>query len=336
MMTRTNIEAPGISSILHRISGCQAAMIFWILILCLLPNPVPAGPPPLKPDDTQPGQTAASWATLDEAALKAGIVERLRTARGGRDERFRQMRPDHVIIEKKVPVHVSATLTVFAVKLRIMPPVPDASPEFITLVVDNTGTFQFGGIQDLATGTDLAKEAVEQVQAIDLSDLPPDLGKLIYTGTGPHTVIVVSDPFCPHCRKGWEFIKLNLDRIDTLRIVHFPLNQAAETAGLVMADIFHRQFLVFDMVDFTYTELNPSSDPLDIVKQYMEAFPDTAQTWGPTPETALAYLTKQFLSQIKADQHTLRTLGIHSTPVFFVNQTFIKGFNARRMEAAMP
>jgi protein-disulfide isomerase len=336
MMTRTNIEAPGISPILHRISGCPAAMIFWILILCLLPNPVPADTPTLKPGNIQPGQTAASSAVLDEAALKAGIAHRLRTAREDRDERFQHFSSAHVRIEKKMPVHISDTLTVFAVKLRLMPPVSDASPEFITLVVDDTGTLQIGDIQHLATGSNLVQDAVDQVQAVDISDLPSDFGKLIYTGTGPHTLIAVSDPFCPHCRKGWEFIKLNLDQIHTLRLAHFPLSPAAETAGLVMADAYHGKSMVFDIIDFTYTVLDPSQDPLEILAQYMDEFPELTQKWGTTPEHALTYLTDRFLTQIKADRQTLQTLGIHSTPVFFVNQTFIKGFNARKIEAAMP
>ncbi len=336
MMTHTNVGKPELTPMAQRFSGCLTATFFWILILCLLPTPVLADTPHPKPGDTQPEQAATPLAALDDAALKAGIAHRLRTARGDRDDRFKQFSSAHVRIEKKMPVHISDTLTVFAVKLRITPPVPDAPPEFITLVVDDTGTLQIGGIQHLATGSNLVQDAVDQVQAVDISDLPPDFGKPIYTGTGPHTVIAVSDPFCPHCRKGWDFIKLNLDRIHTLRMAHFPLNQAAETAGLVMADAFHRQVMVFDIIDYTYTELDPSSDPLEIVKQYMAAFPDLAQKWGPAPETALTYLTDRFLTRIKADQHTIRTLGIHSTPVFFIDQTFIKGFNAQKMEAALP
>lgn len=235
-----------------------------------------------------------------------------------------------------MPVHISDTLTVFAVKLRLMPPALDASPEFITLVVDDTGTLQIGGIQHLATGSNLVQEAVDQVQAVDISDLPSDFGKLIHTGTGPHTMIVISDPFCPHCRKGWEFIKLNLDQIHTLRLAHFPLSPAAETAGLVMADAYHRKSMVFDIIDFTYTDLNPSQDPLDILGQYLDAFPDLTDIWGPAPENALTYLKERFGTQIKTEQHTIRSLGIHSTPIFFVNQTFIKGFNAQKMKAAMP
>jgi protein-disulfide isomerase len=337
MTTRTNTEKPQKTPGMKRFFARPAALIVWTLILGLLPNLILADTPPLTPDDTHPGHTAATpLATLDEAALKAGIAHRLRTARGDQDDRFKQFSPAHVGIEKKRPVHISDTLTVFAVKLRLMPPVSDASPEFITLVVDDTGTLQIGGIQHLATGRDLAKDAVDQVQAVDISDLPPDFGKPIYTGTGPHSVIVISDPFCPHCRKGWEFIKLNLDQIHTLRLAHFPLNQAAETAGLVMADAYHRKSMVFDIIDFTYTVLDPSQDPLEILAQYMDEFPELTQKWGTTPEHALTYLTDRFLTQIKADRQTIQTLGIHSTPVFFVNQTFIKGFNAQKMEAAMP
>jgi protein-disulfide isomerase len=240
-----------------------------------------------------------------------------------------------VTVEKKIPVHITS-LSLFAVKLRITPPVPDLSPEFITLVVDGSGTIQLGGIQELATGTNLAKEAVEQLQSVEFHDLPADFGKPIYAGTGPHTVIVVSDPFCPHCRRGWEFIKTNLDRIHTLRLAHFPLSPAAETASMVMADAHHRKSMGFDIIDFTYTLLEPSQDSLQILAQYLEEFPDLADQWGQTPKEALTYLNERFLPEIKAEQHTIRSLGIHSTPVFFVNQTFIKGFNEEKMKAAMP
>ncbi|MFN2435932.1 MAG: thioredoxin domain-containing protein [Desulfotignum sp.] len=312
-----------------------AAAAFWILLLCIYPGFAAGDTPSSEPGENQPAGMNRLSAVLDESALKQGIALRLRTARGTKDERFLQMTADHVTIEKKIPVH-AGSLTVFAVKLKITPPVPDLSPEFITLMVDDTGTVQFGGIQELATGTDLAKDAVDRLQAVDASDLPADFGKLIHTGTGPHNVIVVSDPFCPHCRRGWEFIKLNLDRIHTLRLANFPLSPAAETAGLAMADAYHRQHMEFDIIDFTYTELNPSQEAVDILSQYMEAFPDLAEKWGATPETALTYLKETYLSEIKTQQQTVRALGIHSTPVFFVNNTFIKGFNSQKMEAAMP
>jgi protein-disulfide isomerase len=312
-----------------------AVTAFWILILCLFPGFASADTPSPEPEENRQAGRHSPMTLLDEAALKEGIALRLRTARGAKDERFRQMSSDHVSIEKKTPVD-TGSLTVFAVRLKITPPVPDLLPEFITLVVDDTGTLQFGGIQELATGTNLVKDAVDQLQTVDINDLPPDFGKLIHTGTGPHNVIVVSDPFCPHCRRGWEFIKLNLDRIHTLRLADLPLSPAAETANLAMSDAYHRQFKVFDIIDFTYTQLNSSKEPLDILSQYMVAFPDLTETWGTTPENGLTYLKEKYLSEIKTQEQTVRALGIHSTPVFFVNNTFIKGFSSRKMEAAMP
>ena len=312
-----------------------AAAVFCMPILCLFWGTATAGTLSPKSPNLPPAVMDHAVPSLDEAALKTGIAHRLRTARGVKDERFRRITPDHVTVEKKIPVQTAA-LTVFAVKLKITPPVPDLSPEFITLVVDGSGTIQFGGIQELATGVNPLKEAVDQLQAVAFTDLPADFGHLIHSGTGPHTVIVVSDPFCPHCRRGWEFIKTNLDRIHALRLAHFPLGPAAETAGLVMADAHHRESIMFDIIDFTYTVLEPSQDPLQILAQYLDEFPDLAEKWGGTPEKALTYLKGKFLAAVKAEQHAIRSLGIHSTPVFFINQTFIKGFNEQKMEAAMP
>ncbi|MCF8076875.1 MAG: hypothetical protein K9K87_12020, partial [Desulfotignum sp.] len=163
MTTCTNTEKPQKTLGIKRFFACPAALIVWILILGLLPSPVLADTPALTRDDTPPRQTATTpLATLDEAALKAGIAHRLRTARGDQDERFQHFSSAHVRIEKKMPVHISDTLTVFAVKLRLMPPISDASPEFITLVVDDTGTLQIGGILHLATGSNLVQEAMDK------------------------------------------------------------------------------------------------------------------------------------------------------------------------------
>ncbi len=297
-----------------------------------------AGPEAAEPPEPNPQILPHEQpVVLDEAALKTGIAHRLRTARGTRDDRFTNFTADQVGIEDAIPVHTPAPeMTWFAVKLKIQPMVTDARPEFITLVVDPTGTLQIGSIQDLATGADLMKNAVDRLQTVDVKDLPPDFGKEIYSGSGPHTVIVISDPFCPHCRQAWDHIKLNLDRIKTLRLAHFPLNPASEAACLVMADAFVRQELVFEVIDFTYSLLNKTQDPQEIITQYMELFPEPAQAWGDDPAAALAYLTQKHLDNVRAEQNTVRTLGIHSTPIFFVNDTFIKGFNVQKMEGAMP
>jgi protein-disulfide isomerase len=318
---------------------CRRPAIFCMSILCIaagfLPGTVMADTPARKPAGQHKMDMSERPASLNEAALKATIAHRIRTARGSKEERFMHFTPDQVIIEEKIPVH-AGKMTFFAVKFKILSVLPEAAPDFITLVVDETGTLQMGSIQDLASGTDLMKDAMDQLQTVDPKDLPPGFGKEIFTGSGPHTIIAVSDPFCPHCRQGWEYIKLNLDRIKTLRLAHFPLNQVSEAACLVMADAFARQIQVFDVIDFTYSLLNKTQDPQEIIAQYMEVFPELAQTWGDDPASALAYLTQTHQNRVRTEQSTIRALDIHSTPIFFVNDTFIKGFDAPKMENAMP
>lgn len=297
------------------------------------PAQVSAGPEPTEKYERS--KTHEPPVVLDEAALKAAISHRLRTARETKDERFKAFTADHVTIEGTFPVQTQE-MTFFAVKLRIMPPLPGARPEFITLAVDRTGTLQIGSVLDLATGRDLMKDAVDSLQTVDVQDLPPDLGKEIYSGSGPHNLIAISDPFCPYCRRGWDHIKLNLDRIHTLRLAHFPLNPASEAACLVMADAFDRDILVFEVTDFSYTVLDKTLEPREIIAQYMEFFPELAKAWGHDPAAALAHLQQKHLGRVRNEQNTVRTLGITSTPVFFVNQTYIRGFNEKKMTAAMP
>lgn len=323
------------ASAIKRVTGA----LFFVLVLGLVPGmfsgTVSADTSAPEPAGSLPADSSAQTPVLDEAALKAGIAQRLRTAGQSTDERFRQFTADQVSVEQNIPVR-AGEMVFFAVRIKIAPVVPENRPEFITLMVDETGTLLIGSLQELASGADLAKEAMDQLQAVDPQALPPGFGKEIFSGPGPHTVVAVSDPFCPHCRQGWDHIKLNLDRIKTFRLAHYPLNTASEAACMVMADAYHRRFMVFDVVDFSYTQLTREQEPRDIVAQYMDAFPELGEKWGDDPETALAYLEAQFMAQIKDEKETARSLGIQSTPVFFVNDGFIRGFNAEKLEKLMP
>jgi protein-disulfide isomerase len=311
------------------------AALFFVLALGLVAG-MPSGKASADtPAGTLPADSSAQMPVLDEAALKAAIAHRLRTAGQNKDKRFRQFTADQVSVERKIPVR-AGDMVFFAVRIKISPKMPQSGPEFITMMVDKTGTLLIGSIQDLASGADLAKETMDQLQAVDPQALPPGFGKEIFSGPGPHTVIAVSDPFCPHCRQGWDHIKLNLDRIKTFRLAHYPLNTASEAACMVMADAYHRRLMVFEVVDFSYTQLTREQEPRDIVAQYMAAFPELAETWGKDPDVALAYLEEQFQAQVKDEKETARSLGIQSTPVFFINNGFLKGFNAEKMAALMP
>jgi protein-disulfide isomerase len=270
---------------------------------------------------------------LDEAALKASIAARIRATRGTQDEKFTQINPDMVTIDRKVPFFIQG-MSFFAVKVKILSPPPGAGEEAITLVVDKSGTFQFIDIQELASGNSPAQDALNQL--IRAEDFPPDFGKEIFKGTGQHSIIVISDPFCPYCRKGWDYLKAKQGKLKTFRLSHFPLNRSAEVAAMVMADAHHRQFKLFEIVDFAYTRLNPDTNPQDILVQFMDAFPELKETWGDNPVNVLEHLEEKYLAVVLEERASVQALGINSTPIFIVNDEFIKGFNAEKLDKMMP
>lgn len=323
----------------RRMPRFQPVCVFLFLICVLgvaviLPWPVQADiSAPFSKEKDNP--KAVPPPALDDTALKAVIAHRIRTTRGAKQARYKQFTPDLVEIDETTPVHIRG-IAFFAVKIKLHDPAEEQKQEVITLIVDKTGTLQISGVYDLASGANLMQDAVNQLQHVDARDLPLNFGKQIFTGNGAHEIIAVSDPFCPHCRKGWEYIKLHQDRLKTFKLVHFPLSPAAETACMVMADAHHRQLQVFDIVDFAYTRLQSASEPREILAQYMKAFPEFTKKWGHDPASALANLTQTFGEAVRRERSTAQALGISSTPVFFVNNVYIRGFNDRKMDNAMP
>jgi protein-disulfide isomerase len=283
--------------------------------------------------DQSSRQVGAPGVELDEKTLKSNVATRIRATRGAQDARFRQFSPELVIIDRKVSFNIQG-MTFFAVKVKLLSPPPGAGEETITLVLDKSGTLQIVDIQELTSGNSLVQDAMNQLVRIE--DIPPDFGKEIFKGKGTHSIIAVSDPFCPYCRKGWNYIKTRQDKLETFRLSHFPLNRPAEAACMVMADAHHRQFKFFEIVDFAYTHLNPASNPQDILAQFMDAFPELKEKWGQDAEVALKYLEEKYLAMVQKEKKDAQALGINSTPVFFVNGQLIRGFNAGKMDMAMP
>jgi protein-disulfide isomerase len=288
----------------------------------------------LAQSQEQPVQhTATPPFEIDEAALKENIAARIRHTRGTQDERFKQFSPDLVSIDKKIPI-VIQDMTFYAIKVKIFSPPSDAREETITLVVDQSGTRQIVDIQDLASGNSLLQDAVNQL--IPIEDIPPDFGKEIFKGTGNYSMIVISDPFCPYCRKGWDYVKAQKGKLKAIRLSHFPLNRAAEVACMVMADAHQRKFKLFEIVDFAYTRLDPGPNPEDVLVQFMDAFPEVKKIWGQDPAMALKHLEEKYLAVVREERENAQALGISSTPVFFVNGEVVKGFNVDKLDQIMP
>lgn len=326
-----------ISGLFH---GIRRKRHGWLFFCCLcVPFVVefPLNPfvgTALGKSPARPVQQAASPAVeLDEEALKDGIAARIRITRGAEDERLRNFSPDMVTIDRKIPIQVHG-MTFFAVKVKLLSPLPGAGGDTTTLVVDKTGTLQFTDIQELASGNSLAKDVLSRL--VSGADIPPDFGKEIFKGNGKYSMIVISDPFCPYCRKGWEYIKTRREKLKSFRLSHYPLNRAAQVACLVMADAHERRFKLFEIVDFAYTRLDSDPDPKAVVGQFMDAFPELVKVWGPDPENALKQLEEKYLAFVQEERKNAQALGINFTPVFFVNGEFHRGFNAELLDKSMP
>ena len=286
-----------------------------------------------QPQDKPAQQEDAAGIELDEASVKAGVAERIRLTRGAQDERFKKFTPDLVTIDGQIPVNIQG-MTFFAVKVKILPPPPGEGEETITLVLDKSGTIQIVDIQELASGKSLTQDALNQF--IRVEDITADFGKEIFTGKGNHSLIVISDPFCPYCRKGWDYVKARKEKLKSLRLAHFPLNRSAEVTSMVMADANQRKFKLFEVVDFAYTHLNPVNNPEDILMQFMDAFPEFREFWGEDPSIAITKLEENYLEMVREERANAQSLGINSTPFFVVKGQFVKGFNAEKLDKLMP
>lgn len=143
----------------------------------------------------------------------------------------------------------------------------------------------------------LTQERIEKLKGERIKDLPLD--KALKIGKGKKTVIIVTDPDCPYCRKGDEFLA---GRNDITSYIYFlPLSihpDAAKKAAYVL-----------------------SSD-------------DPSRSYG---EVMLGLWDKRPLPAFKdnglLDEHRkiVTKLGVSGTPAYWINGTFVAGANIEKM-----
>ncbi|MCW7755359.1 thioredoxin domain-containing protein [Desulfobotulus sp. H1] len=270
----------------------------------------------------------AESVSLDEEALKKTVARRTVISWGEQDERFRSFGPDQVRIVQKIPVNMNGVY-LFAVRVALVMPPPQSGEEQLFLVVDPTGQMQFTDIQDLSSGRSLLEEPLAYLRHID--DFPKDLGTVLLEGGGPHEMLVVSDPFCPYCRKGWDFVKEKRNTLKELRLVHFPLNPVSELVCMVLADVEKRNFKPLEVTDFAYGDLRFVQDPKAILDQFMAVFPELKSSWGDNAEAARNYLESAYGEKVRSERRELQRMGIQATPVFFINGHMVEGFQLDKM-----
>ncbi|MEW6259008.1 MAG: thioredoxin domain-containing protein [Thermodesulfobacteriota bacterium] len=266
---------------------------------------------------------------LDEAAFRRHAAERIRILKGNKDPRFLQATEKHVTIEKTSTIDLP-TGTLYGVRFRVATPTAEKESEVVTLIVDPSGTFIYPDVQELSTGKSLVRDALSELRTIEHID--PAYGKEIYRGTGTHDVILISDPFCPHCRKGWGWLMENKGKLRSLRTAHFPLSPASEAACMALNDLKHLGVKPMEAEDYAYTFLNPSHDPKEVIQQFLEGFAEFKKANGEDAEAVLKKLEGKYQEAVRKERADAQAIGISSTPAFFIDGKMVDGFNAAKIE----
>ncbi len=155
----------------------------------------------------------------------------------------------------------------------------------------------FGEIWN-AQGESLTKARQAQMMSGKIGDLPLD--KALKIGDGAHTVIEVTDPDCPFCRKGSEFLD---SRSDVTRYIFFnPLKMHPE------AEPKSRYIL-------------SAENPVEAYEEVMSGRYDDK----PLPEFEDNNL-------LEAHKKVVDSLGIKGTPKYWIDGTFLSGANIEAMK----
>lgn len=271
---------------------------------------------------------APTQARLNEEAFKEHIAERVRIMKGPRDSRFQQTTAQNVTIEKSLPIDTPGGM-LYGVRFRVSTPTAEKESEVITLIVDPSGSLIYPDVQDLATGKSLVRDAMSSLRVIEHID--PNYGKEIYRGAGQHDVILISDPFCPHCRKAWSWIVENKAKIRSLRVAQFPLSAASEMACMAMNDLKTLGTNPFEVEDYAYTFLNPSNDPKAVVRQFMDGFAEFKKANGEDVDAVLKKLEGKYQKIVQKERADAQAIGVMSTPEIFVDGKMVDGFNVVKL-----
>ncbi len=308
--------------------------VLAFLFSCLLALPAEAGQLAQLAETPKPNP-AQEAPILNEAALKANILARvgniLKANNAPNAPRPEELSPDLITIEKTHQVALG-DLNLFAVKARVVRPTPGGGFDNMILTVDASGQYMFGMVNELATGEEAVMSRAADITAMVL---PDKFQSQIYTGTGSHDIVFVSDPFCPYCREAFNFLMANMDKISGLKMVHLPLpiHPGADAASWIMDYAHDSGIRAAEIVNFAYTGLKAPVGKIedeareDVIKQIIERFPDALTKERGNAGALLAWLKNGYQARTLLAIDEMRKEGITGTPLILVDNIPVRGFD---------
>jgi len=287
------------------------------------------------------GLTAASLifalnahAALDVNSLKENVVKRVnKTVAKEKLGKFDESGVD-IEAKKEIVLPVAGGTSFYAVKINLESPNQEKDSQ-ITLVVDESGKFQLGDLSTISDGESLIEDDLENLNKVSL---PKEYGSpLVQNGTGENSVFLVSDPFCPFCKKAFNFFDQKGVGLNRWNLIHMPLDMhpGADLASFAMLDAEEVGIPPLDAARFAYNELEApkkGQDPSVVLEQFASAFPELAEAWGPDMERASYYLRGRYEDEIKKDTGKAQELGVSGTPGIFVNGVPVRGFDQQKVK----
>ncbi len=232
-------------------------------------------------------------------------------------------------------------MDIYAVKGRLVPAAGQSQPFLFFVSAD--GKFYVSDIVDLGAGKSILKDARDRVRAADLKEL----GHAILKGTpGKPALVYVSDPFCPYCRTAFSYLLGKTGAFSELRLAHFPLpsHPGADIACALMAWAAAKApDKALDFARFAYTELAVPSVPertpeaLDrawneVATAFLARFPELTALGKDGPAIVAALGDSEFARSVAQDMAKASDLDISGTPVIFVGQARVSGFDEARLD----
>lgn len=171
------------------------------------------------------------------------------------------------------------------------------SEQNVIYFVPETGNLLVGDMWS-PQGENLTQNLRDRVATAMIANLPLD--KAVKIGSGKNVVVEVTDPDCPHCRRGSEFLS---KRDDITRYIFFtplPMHPQAEAK---------------------ITYILSAADPVNAYESVMRGQYDS------TPVPAVGDRSR--LNEHKA---IVASLGVKGTPAYWVNGTFVSGADTAKIQ----
>ena len=248
---------------------------------------------------------------------------------------------DSVQVDQTEKAATFGGMDIYAVKGRLAPADGQAQPFLLFISAD--GQYHVSDIVSLNEGKSILKDARDKMRAADLKDF----GQTVFKGkSGKPVLVYVSDPFCPYCRQAFAYLMGKKDSYSEFRLAHYPLpsHPGADIASALMAwsadkaPKKHADFVRFAYTDLPVPKLQDRSPEnlkkawAQVAGAFLARFPELKALGKDGAAIVTALNGSKYAQGVAEDVAKAASMDISGTPVIFVGQTRVVGFDQERLD----